>query len=112
MSEGLQFGAETYRAGAFERIEESRLLLDRARFALGVYVGGLAVEGMLRSLCWTRRQQLDERHDLRAIVVRVRDLGLLRSAGRDDRLVGDVAWIATWWSNTLRYAGLAQLKRL
>jgi hypothetical protein len=75
-----------------------------------MYVSGLAVEGMLRSLCCLKSKEFDEKHDLRRFAVRVGDLGLLRGS-RDDDFVGAVGTVAKWWRNNLRYADSEQLRR-
>jgi len=75
-----------------------------------MYIGGLAVEGMLRSLCCLKSKEFDEKHDLRKFAVRVENLGLLRP-GRDDDFVSAVQGVARCWRNTLRYADQKQLLR-
>lgn len=92
----LAFGADTYRAGAAERLEDARLLKDRGNPALSMYTGGLAVEGMLRALCCLKSREFDEKHDLRKFAVRVEDLGLLRPA-RDDDFVTAVQKLGRQW---------------
>ncbi|MFH0980792.1 MAG: HEPN domain-containing protein [Planctomycetota bacterium] len=109
MAAAVRFGTDSYRAGALERVEEARLLMDRERFALSIYTSGLAVEGMLRSLFWIKNKAFDERHDLRRLAIRVEELGLLRSGGRDLNFVGAVGKAVQWWSNNLRFVGSDQL---
>jgi len=104
------FGAETYRLGALERLEDARLLKDKLRFALSMYAGGVAVEGALRSLCCLRSREFDERHDLRTLATRVEELGLLKG-DKDHDFVGAVANVAKRWRNTLRFGGETQLER-
>ncbi len=106
----LKFGADTYRTGAQQRLEDSRLLRCHRRFALSMYSSGLAVEGMLRSLCCLKNTEFDERHDLRKFAVRVGVLGLLRQ-GRDEDFVALVQAVAKSWRNNLRYADDANLER-
>lgn len=100
----MQFGTDTYRRGAQERLEDARVLLERRRFVCSIYVAGLAVEGMLRSLIWLKDRKFDERHSLRDIAIRVRDLGLLRSGERDEDFVAHIQGVARCWSNDLRYS--------
>ena len=76
-----------------------------------MYLAGLSVEGMLRSLVWMRDRAFDERHDLRRLAVRVGDLGLLRADGRDDDFVGTVEVVNKLWHNSLRYADQRQALR-
>ena len=110
MSDGVRFGSATYRAGALERIEDARLLLRSGRLALAMYVSRLAVEGMLRALIWLRDKRLDERHDLRRLAARVRELGLLRGP-RDDDFVAQVQGVARRWQNNFRFMGDVQVER-
>ncbi len=107
MLSGLKFGTDAYRAGSLERIEEARLLKER-HYSLSIYVAGLAVEGMLRSLCAIESREFDERHDLRKIAIRVQNLGLLRRGQKDHGFVAAVEKVAKYWRNTLRFAGFAQ----
>lgn len=100
----MQFGSDSYRAGAMERIEEARTLLERDHLVASLYFAGLAVEGMLRSLVWLRDKRFDERHDLRSIATRIESLGLLRSGGRDVDFVAMVQSVGTVWTNDLRFA--------
>lgn len=107
----MKFGTDTYRAGALERLQEAELLMRTEQFVGSVYLGGLAVEGMLRSLLWQRDRSFDERHDLRRLASKVSDLGLLRRDTRDDEFIGTVSAIAAWWRNELRFAGREQALR-
>ena len=107
----MQFGSETYRAGAFERLGDAGLLMHAGRHVLGLYSAGLAVEGMLRSLIWLRDRRLDERHDLRKIAIRIEQLGLLRTGGRDDDFVATVGSVAKRWHNNLRFADTSHTER-
>ena len=108
----MQWGSETYRLGALERLDDARILKESKRFALSMYAGGLAVEGMLRSLHWLRSRQFDERHDLKRIAVTIESLGLLQSGVRDEDFVSKVQGVARRWSNVFRFADYAQLERL
>jgi hypothetical protein len=105
----MQWGTETYRRGALERIDEARILKNSQRYSLSMYVAGLAVEGMLRSLHWLKSKAFDEKHDLKRIAVRVESLGLLRQ-GRDDDFVSGVQGVARRWSNVLRFADYDQME--
>jgi hypothetical protein len=107
----VQFGTDTYRAGALERLEESRSLKDNGHVVSSIYLSGLAVEGMLRSLLWLRDKRFDERHDLRRIAVRIEELGLLRSGQRDQDFVEQVEGVVRLWTNDFRFAGTEQLLR-
>jgi len=107
----MEFGADTYQRGALERIGEARVLMEHGDFTGSIYLGGVAVEGMLRSLHWLRDKAFDPRHDLKRIAVRIRDLGLLQSGTRDDDFVATVQEVAQNWSNDLRFADNAKTQR-
>ena len=94
-----------------ERAADAALLAEKDRLAGAVYAAGLAVEGMLRSLVWTRDKHLDERHDLRRLAVRVESLGLLRRGAADEAFVTLIQDIARGWHNNLRFAAEDQLFR-
>jgi hypothetical protein len=108
----MDFGTDTYRAGAMERVEDALLLSANEHFVGAVYSAGLAVECMLRSLVWIKDKQLDERHDLRRLAVRIESLGLLRRGEADEGFVGLIQDIAVGWHNNLRFAAEEQLVRL
>ena len=107
----MEFGTDTYCHGALERIGEARLLKDEHQYTGSIYLAGLAVEGMLRSLHWLKDRAFDPRHDLKRIAVRIQDLGLLRSGARDDDFVATVQEVAQNWSNDLRFADNAKTQR-
>jgi len=107
----MEWGADTYRRGAIERIEDARLLKQANRYALSMYAAGASVEGMLRALHWLRDKAFDERHDLRKIAVRIENLGLLRPGERDQDFVNAVQGVARRWTNDLRFADQDQLVR-
>ena len=107
----MEFGTDTYRRGALERIGEARLLSEHHDYSGSIYLAGLAVEGMLRSLHWLRDKAFDSRHDLKRIAVRIQYLGLLRFGARDDDFVATVQAVAQNWSNDLRFADNAKTQR-
>lgn len=107
----MRFGTDTYRRGALERLEDARLLREKGHYSAAFYFAGLSVEGMLRALVWLRDKQFDERHDLRRLATRVRDLGLLRAGDRDDDFGAKIQGIVRTWANSLRFAGDDQLIR-
>lgn len=108
------FGTDTYRAGALERLGESEILMRSGRYAGSLYLIGLAVEGMLRSLVWLKEREFDERHDLRRIASRIEDLGLLsrpKGKAHDEDFVVIVQAFARNWRNNFRFADMAKIER-
>jgi hypothetical protein len=106
-----QLAGEDYRRGAIERLDDARLLLRAGQFAGAVSDAGRSVEGMLRAVLWKRdadirrgRKSLETGHDLRQLLVRVRDLGLLPDqTPRGGALETDVQRIGQLWFNNLRF---------
>lgn len=107
----MQFGSETYRKGALERIGEAQMLYRSDQFVGSIYLAGLAVEAYMRALVWRRDNQFDERHDLKRIAIRVEDLGLSQPGRRDRSFVAIVSNVARRWHNNLRFAGETQVIR-
>src|SRR5689334_21092719 len=101
---GLEFGRETYRLGARERLMDARYLRDAGQWAGSVYLAGRAVEGMSRALIWAPAVSLETGHVLKDLAIKSRALGLLRS-GKDEALIGAVSDVARLWHNNLRFAG-------
>ena len=61
----MDFPPEHYFETATERMRQAQhLYLEGASFALAIYVGGVAVECLLRSFKGRRDPTFDERHDL------------------------------------------------
>jgi HEPN domain-containing protein len=71
----MQFTAEHYYRAACERIADARVLYDKGRHGLCLYVSGLAVECLLRAFVWKKSRVFDGRHDLMKLL---RESGVLR----------------------------------
>lgn len=72
---------------------------------------------MLGGLIWqaepelqTGKQLLETGHDLRKIVTRIRNLGLLHVAGGSDPLEEGVQQVARLWFNNMRFVSTAYLE--
>ena len=105
------FGGSEYQRGALERLQEAHTLLYQHRFAGTVYLGGRAVEGMLRAVIWHSdkeiqqgKKSLETGHDLRELLLVIRNSGLLRSDGSDDEFEDHVQRVGRLWFNNLRFA--------
>ena len=103
-------GESAYRKGSLERLGDARILLDSERFAASIYLAGRGVEAMLRALIWRHdrairegRLSLETGHDLRELLSRVRNLGLLSSNTRDVAFAVAVQSIGRKWHNDMRY---------
>lgn len=110
MANGLNLGADTYRAGAFERLSDATELLAAKRYVACIYLAGRAVEGMFRALVCLKTREFDTGHDLRRLLKRAGSLGVLSDPDRD-RLNEDLDRVAIAWQNQLRFAGEDQVRR-
>ena len=106
-----EFGAASYRQGAWERLEEARVLLNAQRFAGCIYLAGRGVEAMLRALVWKAdleyqrgAKSLETGHDLRALLTLVRNLGLVHDGAAGQRFTATIQRVSRLWSNNLRFA--------
>lgn len=125
----MEFPPEHYFQTATERMRQARLLfLQGGSNALAIYVGGVAVECMLRAFKGRRDPTFDERHDLARLFSASGLLDVDRERLRarnwtDDRIdahlrslraaVNDVVRL---WANNYRYASeqrlMAHLKKV
>src|SRR5260370_19312191 len=61
----MDFSPEHYFQTATQRMRQAQYLYEEgASFALAIYVGGVAVECLLRAFKGLRDPSIDERHDL------------------------------------------------
>jgi hypothetical protein len=104
-------GEADYRTGARDRIGEAYVLLRNEAFGGSAYLAGRGAEGALRAVLWKAdpqiqqgKKSLDSGHDLRHLLTNVRNLGLLRAGGPEDRLIADVQHVARLWYNNMRFA--------
>jgi hypothetical protein len=97
----VQWASDDYRRAALERIGEANALRRDERFALAMYVAGVAAECMLRAYHHEDRP-FDERHDL-VLLFGHCDLERLGDSARR-RLRGPLQTIHLLWSNTFRFA--------
>ena len=126
----MDFKPEHYFRAAIQRMNQARYLYKEGRsFALSIYVGGVAVECMLRAFKLLRDRSFDERHNLLRLfaasgMLRVNRERLSRHKGLTDpeierhshHLREAVDAVYSVWANNYRYASeerlLAHLKRL
>jgi len=97
----MQFGADEYRRGALERLDDARTLLKHARWAGAAYCAGRAVESLLRALLGSGENESG--HNLRQLFKQAGSVGLLCSRD-EDQLYDPINTIAGVWSNNLRFA--------
>jgi hypothetical protein len=112
-----RIGEADYRAGARARLEDALVLLRDERFGGSAYLGGRAVEGMLRGVIWksdpdyaTGRKALETGHDLRALLDVIGKLGALRNNPLRDQLASDIQQIGRIWWNDMRFLSENRIK--
>jgi hypothetical protein len=110
-------GQKDYRDSGHERLREAGILLNRELYAGAVYLGGRAVESMLRALAWkgdadlrAGKKSLETGHDLLELLWLVRNLGLLSDRDPDVVLAAGVQIVGRLWFNNMRFASTAKLK--
>jgi hypothetical protein len=113
----MVLGFEDYRQGGLERLAEAGLLLRQDALAGSVYLGGRAVESMLRAVIWKTdmeiqlgRKSLDTGHDLRDLLTLVQNLGVLRRDEHREELAANIQKIARLWFNNMRFVATAKLR--
>jgi hypothetical protein len=100
----MELGADDYRAGALQRLADSRVLRDAQHWIGAVYSAGRAVEGMCRALLWLKTREQEIGHDLRDLLKRVGYFGMVEGTG--DLLLAKCNEVACGlWFNNLRFGG-------
>jgi hypothetical protein len=119
----MKFPAEQYFETSLERMAQARLLHKQGTaYSLAIYVGGVAVECLLRAFKARHTAEFDERHDLLKLFSASRmlqvDRVLMRSHGWTDAdtdahlrsLQLALADIYQVWNNGYRFASERQLR--
>jgi hypothetical protein len=113
----IALGEKDYRAGGLQRLQESEILRDEARFAGSVYLAGRAVESLLRALIWkfdneisSGRRSLETGPDLRELLARVIGLGVLAKDEERDELATMIQWAGRLWFNNMRFLPTKRLE--
>jgi hypothetical protein len=112
-------GENDYRVAGFERLQECKILLDEELFAGSAYLGGRAVESMLRAVIWnndvdvkTGRKTLDTGHSLVDLLKEVSKLGLLTDVPLAVQLWAAVQSVGRHWFNNMRFVPTRKLKTI
>lgn len=118
----MEFPPEHYFQTATQRMRQAHLLFqDGASYALAIYVGGVAVECMLRAYKGRRDRVFDERHDLLSLfrssgMLTVDRHKLLKKGWTEDeihahlrQLRAAVNQVYRIWSNNYRFASEERL---
>jgi hypothetical protein len=112
-----KIGGFDYRSGAQDRLEDASILLRNGLFGGSVYLGGRAVEGMLRAVIWESdyeyalgKKTLDTGHGLRDMLDLIRDLGVFGDSGIPNSMSEHVQMIARLWTNNMRFLSTAKIE--
>ncbi len=110
-------GESDYRLAGLERLNEAGILLGRESFAGSIYLGGRAVESMLRAVIWRHdpeiragKMSLDTGHDLRQLLTLVANLGVLNSNEHRGALATDIQHVGRLWFNNMRFVATERLQ--
>ncbi len=107
----MKFNAQQYFDTATERMRQSRNLYNRGdSYAIAMYVGGVAVECMLRAFKLLRTDDFDERHDLLQLFASSRMLEYTQGSEAVQRMRTSMNEVYNLWANDYRYASEARLK--
>lgn len=116
-----KLGADDYRRGARERLQEASVLRRAEFWAGSIYLAGRAVEGILRAMIWkgdpefaagkkTEKKTLGTGHDLRDMLRLARRLGVLREDAKG-MFSANVQHVARLWRNNMRFWPTAKVTR-
>lgn len=106
----MRIDAIDYFTAAKERLAEANLLYEKERYALAIYVAGVAVESLLRAYIVRINPKFEAAHDLYLLL----DASNLRSFSAPTEGQQAFAAITTLfrrWRNDLRYTSNARLRR-
>lgn len=119
----MEFPPEHYFQTALERMRQAQYLHDEgSSFALAIYVGGVAVECMLRAYKGRRDPMFDEKHHLLRLfaasgMLRVNRDKLRAKGWTDAQIDGHLQTLRAavnevfrLWSNNYRFASEARLR--
>jgi HEPN domain-containing protein len=98
----MDIDANVYRAVAKERVTEAQRLYELGAYGVAIYIAGVAVESMLRSLALRRGVGFPTNHNLEALRRTARFMDDLRGSSLDAATLA-FANVVTRWSNLHRY---------
>jgi hypothetical protein len=111
-------GEADYRKAGIERLTESLILYEGEKFAGCVYLGGRAVESMLRAVIWKHDSEiksgktaLETGHDLRRLLTRVCALGVLKRPDHREELATNIQRVARVWFNNMRFMPTSRMEK-
>lgn len=106
----MRIEATDYVEAAKERLIEADLLYDRARYALALYVAGVAVESLLRAYIFRLEPRLEAAHNLK-LLLNAGNLSSLATQNEYDQIGAEISNLFNRWKNDLRYTSNNRLQR-
>jgi len=106
----MRIEAADYFAAAKERLSEANLLFEKERYALALYIAGVAVESLLRAYIFRLEPKLEAAHNLE-LLLETSNLRSLVTAVESQQLFAAIADLYGRWRNDLRYTSNTRLRR-
>ena len=106
----MRIEAVDYFTAAKERLDEANLLFEKTRYALALYVAGVAVESLLRAYAFRLESQLDAAHNLK-LLLDVSNLQSLATPTESQQVFTAIDELYRRWRNDLRYTSNDRLRR-
>ncbi len=107
----MRIEAKDYVEVALERLNEANLLYEKSRYALALYVAGVAVESLLRAYIVRSDPKFEAAHDL-FLLLSASNLRSLVAPAESQQVFTAITALFRRWRNDLRYTSNARLRRL
>ena len=105
----MNFGKDSYKSGALERLRDAQVLKESKRFCATVYIAGRAVEAMFRAYYWkTKSNLLNTGHSIKDLA---KECGIYDYVGKkgQQKMAASIQTLIRLWENDLRYASNTKL---
>lgn len=104
----MHFRSEHYLEAAKERVFSAFRLYDSSRYAVAIYVAGVAVECLLRAYRLKKTNEFDERHDLSELM-KGSSIADFIPIERKQEFGASLTTVWRRWKNNYRYASMSRL---
>ncbi len=106
----MRIEAADYFTAAQERLYETKLLFEKARYALAMYVAGVAVESLLRAYIVRLDPKFEVAHDL-YLLLNASNLRSFATPAEGHQVFTAITVLFRRWRNNLRYIANDRLRR-
>jgi len=106
----MRIEARDYVEAAQERLNEANLLYEKSRYALALYVAGVAVESLLRAYISRLEPRLEAAHNL-SLLLNASRLRTLLTDSESQQIYKAIFDLSKRWKNDLRYTSNNRLRR-